>query len=52
MSKDEYCLKTKEINSIHTELWHPLEDIIWATGKVMGLQLTGMFKTCENCALG
>ena len=40
-----------DIRELYTERGHPSEDITWATGKAMGLQLTGMFKPCKDCAL-
>ena len=42
----------KDINESFTELEYFLEEITEAMGKNMGLQLTNMFKTCEDCALG
>ena len=30
---------------------HSLEEITWATGKAMGLKLTGTFEPCKACAL-
>ena len=37
---------------LHTKLVHPSEAITCATGRAMGLHLSGMFKPCEDCALG
>ena len=42
----------KDINILHAELGHPSEVITCATGKAMGLHLTDMFKSCEDCTLG
>ena len=41
-----------EINDLLIKLGHPLEDIIWAMGKAIGLQLTCIFKSCKDRALG
>ena len=43
--------KSKDINELHIELMYPFEEIIQATGKTMGLKLTGAFKTFEDFAL-
>ena len=45
-------LKRKDNNNLHTEQGHPLEDLTWATGKAIGLQLTGTFKPTKACILG
>ena len=42
----------KNINDLHVELGHPSETINQATTKALGIQVTSMFKPCENCALG
>ena len=41
-----------DINTLYMELGHPLEVITQATGGAMRLHFTGMFKPCEDCALG
>ena len=44
---------TKEdINALHAEFGYPSAAITHATGRATTLYLTGMFKTCEDCALG
>ena len=45
-------LKRKDNNSLHNELNHPFEDVTWAMGKAMGLNLIGTFKPCKACTLG
>ena len=45
-------LMQKDTNILNAELGHALEVIAHATTKAMGLYLTGMFKPCEDCALG
>ena len=45
-------VKRKGINDLHTELGHSLEEITWAMGEVIDLQLTSMFEPCKACALG
>ena len=42
----------KNINYLHVELGHPSKTITHATAKAIGIQVTGTFKLCENCALG
>ena len=42
----------KNINDLDIELGHPSESITHATAKAMGIQVTGTFKSCEDCALG
>ena len=42
----------KDINDLHAKMDHPSEFIAHTTGRAMGIHLTGMFKTCEDCALG
>ena len=44
-------LNKKDINALHTELGHLLEEITQATGKTVCLQLTGMFEPCKAYAL-
>ena len=44
-------LKRKDVNALHTELGHPLEEIILARGKAIGHQLTDTFEHCKACAL-
>ena len=46
----KYYLK-KDINEIHTELWHLLEENTHAKGKAMGLKLTSTLKTYADCTL-
>ena len=45
-------LPKKDINDLHIELGHPSEAITWSTAKALGIEVTGMFKSCEDCALG
>ena len=40
------------MNKLHVELGHTLEAIIWATRKATDVNLTGIFKACEDCILG
>ena len=40
----------KDINVLHAELGLPSKVITHATGRAMGLYLTGTFKPCEDCA--
>ena len=42
----------KDINVLDVKLGHPSEILAHATGRAMGLHLTGMFKPCESCTLG
>ena len=42
----------KDNNVLHAELGHPSEVITQATGRDMGLNLTGTFKPCEYCVSG
>ena len=42
----------KDINVLHAELGNPSEVITHATARAMYHHLTGMFKSCEDCALG
>ena len=44
--------KRKEINELHGEVGHILEASPRATGKVMDLKLTSIFKVWEDCDLG
>ena len=41
-----------DISNLHLELGHPSEAITRSTTKFFGIQLTSIFKPCENCALG
>ena len=43
--------KTCEMKDIHDELGHLSEYITWATGKAMGLKVTGTFWVCNICVL-
>ena len=45
-------LPKKNINNIHVDLGYPSENITQATTKALGIQVTGTFKPCEECALG
>ena len=40
------------MNFLYAEIGHPLEVITNATGRAMGLHLTGTFEPFEDCALG
>ena len=44
--------KKNYINELHMELGHTLKAITRATENAMNLKLTGVFKACEDCALG
>ena len=46
------ALPKKNINNLYIELGHPSEAITQSTDKPFGIQVTGMFKPCEDCALG
>ena len=39
------------IDALHIEIQHPLEDITLAKGKAMGLKLSGMCKSCKAFVL-
>ena len=41
----------KDTNVLHVELHHHSELITQATGRAVGLLLTGMFMLCKNCIL-
>ena len=41
----------KNVNDLHVELGHPSEVITRSTAKGLGIQVTGTFKPCEDCAL-
>ena len=43
--------KRKNVNEFHRELGHPGEDVTRATGKHMGLTITGNFTPCEDCGV-
>ena len=45
-------LKRKDINDLHTEIGHPLEENTWAMGMAVSLQITIALNPCKNCALG
>ena len=51
MSKEE-TFKKREINKLQIKLRLPLEEIKRAIIKAMGLELTGTFQACKDCALG
>ena len=38
----------KDVDELHIEIENPLDAITRSMGKAMGLQLTSMFKTCED----
>ena len=40
----------KDINILHAKFGPPLEALTHATGRVIGLNCTGMVKPCEDCA--
>ena len=42
----------RDINNLHVELSHPSEAIMRSTAKNFGIQVTGTFRPCEDCALG
>ena len=42
----------KNINDLHVKLRYPSESITCATAKALGIQVTSMFKLCEDCASG
>ena len=46
------ALIKRDINDLHAELSHPLEAITRSTAKNFNIHVTGIFKTCEDCALG
>ena len=46
------ALHKKNINDLHIELGHPSKTITHITAKALGIQVTGMFEPCEDCALG
>ena len=41
----------KNIRIVHADIGHHLKGITWVTDSAMGLNLTGMFKPCKDCAL-
>ena len=43
------ALHTKNVNVLHAELGHPLEVITHATIKIIRIQVTSIFKQCEDC---
>ena len=45
-------LLKKNVNDQHVELVHPSKTITHAMAKDLGIQVTGTFKSCEDCALG
>ena len=45
-------VQKRDINILHAEPDHPFVIILLATGKAMSLHITGMFNSCEDCALG
>ena len=42
----------KNVIDLHVELGRPSKAITRSTAKGLGIQVTGMFKPCEDCALG
>ena len=46
-----FSFKKKGHNDLHNELGHLLEKITRAMRKTVGLMVTGMFKTYEDCDL-
>ena len=46
------ALPPKNVNSIHAKLGHSSKVIVHTTAKSMGIQVTGTFKPCEDCAWG
>ena len=44
-------LRRKDINDLHIELWHPLEEITQALRMTMSLQLTDILEPCKACTL-
>ena len=46
------ALTKRNIIDRHVELSHPSETITQATTKALDIQVNGMFKPCEDCALG
>ena len=42
----------RDITNIHAELSYPSEVLIHATGRKMGIHLTGTFEPHEDCAIG
>ena len=45
-------LPKKNINNLHVELGHLSKTTTHITAKAIGIQVTGTFKPCEDCALG
>ena len=43
--------KQKDVNEFYRELGHPGEDVTRATGKHMGLTITGTFTPYEDCGI-
>ena len=41
--------KQKDVNELHRELGHPVEDVTRGTGKHIRLTITGTFTPCEDC---
>ena len=41
----------RNVNDLHIELGHPSEAITRSTTNGLGIQVTGMFKPCKDCAL-
>ena len=44
--------QNKDINVLYAVISHPSKVITQATGRVMGLNLTGILKSCKDFALG
>ena len=41
----------KYIYALHVELGHPSKSITHTTAKVIGIQVTTIFQSCEDCTL-
>ena len=52
MAQSADALPMKNINNLHIELGHPSKTITLTTAKALGIQVTSMFKPCEDCTLG
>ena len=51
-TKDGWVAGVGFINELNMELGHTLKAITRATENARNLKLTGVFKACEDCALG
>ena len=47
----EKLSKWKDVNKFNQELGHTGEDVTRATGKHMGLTITGTFDPCKDCGV-